>query len=590
MASGEYAALGPGNDGAGRIPSYLHRMAAIIGISVSLGLTLLIFQGGPQHMAQRYFQLAAQSKNTAKTPDLPPGWELARDVLQVPGVGSLHGLEKSGVRLYAGIKYAKAPVGELRWRAPQALPEISQGTQVNATSFGWQCPQMVGGNAEGNEDCLTLNIFTRVPTSLPTLDSRMPVLVWIPGGSWAVGSTNIGDGSHWGPVYDGSNFALLGAVVVTVQFRLGVFSFLGGADVRKREVRGNFGIQDERLALRWVQKHISAFGGDPRRVMLFGQSTGAADIMLHLMSPDSAGLFSSAAFQSGASLDGLVQPWTTAEEQYKKLLESTSCPDLQCLLKLPAEAVVSARIDGLWEPFLDGLEIKRQTWISAAEGEVSKVPVIVGFNRDEGADPWRTSGDSTVEDFLAVLEGVGVPESMWPQLQAEYQARVSDWYWAITQFVADFSFGCPSRMFAEAMLNAGLPVFAYKFSQPPSVSQAFLLGASSLERPQHLFGAYHGSELFSVFGNRVIPAWHAELTRREQSVAARVGRHWLDMAAAGDPGGRWPRLTRPARQWLLLGTEGFTVEEERLLNCTLIDMVRALTRRQPWKREGPPTT
>merc|ERR1712048_260582 len=177
---------------------------------------------------------------------------------------------------------------------------------------------------------------------------------------------------------------------------------------------------------------------------------------------------------------------------------------------------------------------------------------------------------------------------MWSQIKAEYEARISDWYWAITQFKTDFGFACPSRMFAEEMLHAGRTVFAYKFSQPPSMSQSFLLGPHALQKSQRLFGAYHGSELYSVWGNPEIPAWHAKLNEREVSLADKVGRHWLNMADSANPKGGWFQLKASRRNWLLLGTDGITIDEGRLMNCTQIDRVRALTRRQPWKLQGPP--
>jgi para-nitrobenzyl esterase len=209
------------------------------------------------------------------------------------------------IMVYKGIPYAAAPVGALRWQAPQ--PPIQWEGVRMADQFGDICPQMQRNtNVPMSEDCLFLNIWTGAGSA----DERRPVLVWIYGGRFIGGS-----GSE--PIYDGEGLARKGLVVVTFNYRTGVFGFLATPELSQesgRNASGNYGLLDQIAALRWVHQNIASFGGDPNRVTIAGQSAGAASVLHLINAPLAKGLFQRAIAQSGArfpndpEISGLVQP------------------------------------------------------------------------------------------------------------------------------------------------------------------------------------------------------------------------------------------------------------------------------------------
>lgn len=209
--------------------------------------------------------------------------------------GPIRGVVEDGVRAYLGIPYAAPPVGELRWKPPQ---EVASWEDVRScAAFGPSCPQpdeKLGTTY--SEDCLSLNVWA--PAAKP--GDRLPVMVWIHGGAF-----NFGSGSL--PEYNGRNLARKGVVVVTSNYRLGPLGFLVHPLLSKESshaVSGNYGLLDQVAALRWVRRNIAAFGGDPDRVTLFGQSAGSRSVSLQMISPLSAGLFHGAIAQSGGPIIG----------------------------------------------------------------------------------------------------------------------------------------------------------------------------------------------------------------------------------------------------------------------------------------------
>jgi para-nitrobenzyl esterase len=304
--------------------------------------------------------------------------------------GPLHGRQENSVIVWRGIPYAQAPVGELRFRAPQ--PPLPWPEVREATTFGPVAPQLSVGLESRfdvrpdpallpvqSEDCLFLNVW--VPATA-TSTSQLPVMVWIHGGSFVTGSGST-------PLYDGTRFAAHGeVVVVTLNYRLGPLGFLHLAEL----VPGcdnNLGLLDQLMALRWVQANIQAFGGDPGCVTVFGESAGAMSIAALLGMPTAQGLFQAAILQSGATRLQLV---ARAKQVAEALANSLTAGDPAQLLTLPldqllqgAQQLLRTTPGGLpFQPVLDGQSLTMHPLAALAAGTWRGLPLLLGTNRDEG--------------------------------------------------------------------------------------------------------------------------------------------------------------------------------------------------------------
>src|ERR1700733_1507882 len=282
------------------------------------------------------------------------------------------------VRFFKGIPYAAPPVGDLRWRAPKPAAHW-EGTR-QADQFGPVCMQG-GGNQKMSEDCLYLNVWTGAQAS-----EKRPVMVWIYGGGY-----NTGSGSQ--PMYDGEALARKGAVVVTLNYRLGVFGFFSYPELTKESDRrgaANFGVMDSIAALQWVQRNIARFGGDPKHVTIFGESAGAGMVANLMTIPSAKGLFVRAIGESSAWSTARIAPLSTladAELEGVKLADAVNAKSLAELRAKPAEAIQKAgRGTG---PVVDGYLIREDPGKVFAAGKQIDVPVLAGSNRDEsfGGNP-----------------------------------------------------------------------------------------------------------------------------------------------------------------------------------------------------------
>ena len=282
------------------------------------------------------------------------------------------------VRVFKGIPYAAPPVGDLRWRAPKPAAHW-EGTR-KADEFGPVCMQ--GGNQKASEDCLYLNVWTGAKAA----SEKRPVMLWIYGGGYTSGS-----GSQ--PMYDGEALAKKGAVVVTFNYRLGVFGFFSHPELTKESDRrgaANFGVMDSIAALEWVKQNIARFGGDPKHVTIFGESAGAGMVANLMTIPSAKGLFERALGESSAWSTARIAPLSTlaeAEQQGEKLAEAVGAKSLAELRAKPAEAIQKAgRGPG---PIVDGYLIREDPGKVFAAGKQIEVPVLTGSNRDEsfGGNP-----------------------------------------------------------------------------------------------------------------------------------------------------------------------------------------------------------
>jgi para-nitrobenzyl esterase len=287
------------------------------------------------------------------------------------------GLNSREVAVFKGIPYAAAPVGDLRWRSPQPLSSFRGTPDRDATSYGDSCVQRWGG---GDEDCLYLNIAT--PLAAIGAAEKLPVIVWIHGGAYMAGA-----GADT-PVEIGATLANDSIVQVTMNYRLGVFGFMGSRHLAGRSTTGagafgNYGIEDQRLALKWIKTNIAHFGGDPLRVTIAGQSAGGGAVLNHLVQKESFGLYSRAAAWSAWPY---AVPSVHAERQYTTVLKSTNCDTLSCLTNLPASAFNLNAINEMsFGPVVDGVAQTDSADEMIRQGQANLVPTIITNVKDEAA-------------------------------------------------------------------------------------------------------------------------------------------------------------------------------------------------------------
>ncbi|CAE7740383.1 pnbA, partial [Symbiodinium microadriaticum] len=315
--------------------------------------------------------------------------------------------------------------------------------------------------------------------------------VFIHGGGYVSGTANI-------PLYDGVDmvdYLQGGAIVVTMNYRLNVFGFIGSEELRGQDVEngstGNYGIQDQRMAMGWVQKNIGAFGGDNSRVTIFGQSAGAGSVTNHLTMKRSWPLFHGAIVESGAFYESVLQNMSVAAWTYDNFLRAAGCGGLDCLLALPAQDILTAgnslpsfdpHLTGNpFRPTADGVEISTHPWIAASNGDVADVPVVMGSCADDGAIFTYVPHDLTEEGLCAYWQKKGYSVGDIQRLMEIYvqNGSYNEWehatvhWWAAQRSNGDKSYTCPA-VFASAQLAAqyateqrSSPTYEYLFSHKP---------------------------------------------------------------------------------------------------------------------------
>ena len=466
--------------------------------------------------------------------------------------GPVRGVETPTVNKYLGIPYAAPPVGDLRWQPPQPAARW-QGPR-DATQFGSHCAQDASpfGTESASEDCLYLNVFTpngkvaqekNGKTKLKKA-KRLPVMVWLHGGALLVGESDD---------YDPARQVQQGAVVVTLNYRLGFLGFYAHPALTAEspyQASGNYGLMDQQAALRWVQRNISRFGGDRDNVTIYGQSAGGLSVHAQLASPLSAGLFDRAIAQSGAYSPG--EP-SLADAESRGLLfaHNMGCGDnqtVECLRALPVETLLANQpeLPGVIGPNIDGRVLPETTYAALDSGNFNRVPVIEGSNHDE----FTIFGKLQIEDVFGDL-----PPSIYPfavplflsqvglqvnagEVLARYPIGTQKLAQALSRIGTDAVFACPARRVAQAV-SKFVPTFAYEFNDP-NAPQLFVPPAS------FPYGAYHAAEvqyLFDIPDQQNAPPLTAS---QEQLAAAMVG-YWSRFARAGDPNGagapQWPQYT-----------------------------------------------
>jgi para-nitrobenzyl esterase len=496
------------------------------------------------------------------------------------GRGPVQGLAyEDGTAAFLGIPFARPPTGERRWRAPE--PAEAWSTPRDASHFGAACPQTdtrSGKPREAtSEDCLTLNVWT--PALKP--QKPAPVMVYIHGGAFTLGSTR-------DELYDGSALAQAGMVVVSMNYRLGALGFLAhpalGAGAPGAS-SGNYGLMDQRLALEWVRDNISAFGGDPTNVTLFGESAGAIAACLQMVSPAAQGLFHRLIAESGTCYLGgtpLKDPGTpgqedSAEERGVRFAREVGCAEgdiAACLRTRTPEQLLAASGAALdllkprvgFGPVVDGNVIPAAPRQLLAEGRYAKVPLMLGANRDEGTIFTLQAKIDTPEQYEAAVN-VRAPGKAEPLLRAYPAKDFASPKAAFSRLLGDSLFVCPTRRLARTLAEQGQPVHAYFFTYEPKKAFGSIFG-SMLK-----LGAYHSAELPFVFG--LSRGRFALDSDAERALSRKIMGYWIRFATQGDPNGegavRWPAYTRDGEQYLEINTEfglGSNLNAER---CDVLD-------------------
>ncbi|MBW2274380.1 MAG: carboxylesterase/lipase family protein [Deltaproteobacteria bacterium] len=494
--------------------------------------------------------------------------------VDTPG-GKLEGREQDGVQVFRGIPYALPPVGALRFRAP--VPTEPWYGSRPALDFGPSAPQVgpisrlvrtmigVGGSTQ-SQDCLYLNVWTpKAPD--PSHAKRRPVMVWIHGGAFILGSGSSG-------IYSGARLAQRGdVVVVTINYRLGALGFLTWDSLCGEVDRppANVGLLDQIAALEWVRDNIEAFGGDPENVTVFGESAGGMSVGTLLGTPRARGLFHKALLQSGAGHNcSSPERADKISQQFVSELKLDS-PSPEKLGALPvgeimrAQAITSAKI-GLvegtlaWQPSVDAKLIPEQPLVAIAGGLSADIPTLVGSNRDE----WKLfmTGDRAARDLSEAglaerirralpgknEEGEAVADAAIEAYQRVNGPRGSEPAERWTAFQSDRVFHYPATRIADLQSRHQAQTFSYLFEWAPA-----LLGGR--------IGACHGVELPFVFGSIRAPLIRATLGagRTAQRLCHRVQDAWLAFARTGSPDHSslpvWPSYSEERRLTMALAGE-----------------------------------
>jgi len=514
--------------------------------------------------------------------------------------GEISGLHDDGIAVFKGIPFAAPPVGDLRWKPPQPvqpwdrlrpadtygpiaiqpagdidlfLKAMMEGQGVDLDM------EMILANMpapEESEDCLCLNVRT------PDLDpeARLPVMVWIHGGGHQSGS-----GSE--PGYQTNTLPRKGVVLVTINYRLGIMGYFAHPDLNRESdggVSGNYGTLDQVAALSWVKRNITAFGGDPDSVTIFGESAGGESVSHMVCSPLARGLFARAIMQSpctGSQMMYLDRPFLnfppalTSGQEFAAEATGSREAGLEEMRRIPAKKLVEkVASDPKWDvfyPVIDGRVLERSPFATFLQGEQAPVPLLLGANADEGTLLFHF--------ILSPLAGYK-PQSPGPegiqrmmreefgedadQLMKLYPGLREGTLTAETALLGDSMFNHKTRFYALNHSRAGQSTYLYSFSRvPPS--------------PRQTIGAYHAAEIPFVFDGHspIFPS-----SEKDGLLTQAMGEYWVNFARAGDPNGSgqsdsplpvWPRFLPEDQQQMNLGYDLGAVPVDRADKFDILD-------------------
>jgi para-nitrobenzyl esterase len=442
--------------------------------------------------------------------------------IAVTANGVVRGLANGAVDEFLGIPYAAPPVGPLRWQPPQ--PAASWIGVRDATQFAPHCPQLAGpfGLASTSEDCLYLNVY--MPSHSRHRDGRHPVMVWIHGGALVTGESND---------YDPTALVADGVTVVTINYRLGALGFLAHpalADAQGQS--GDYGLMDQQAALRWVQRNIANFGGNPRNVTIFGESAGGLSTLSQVASPEAEGLFSRAIVESG-SYNLTQASLATAESAGEAFAAAAGCASqtAACLRSLPVSAILANENAAGYTPNINTEVLPQSLGTAFATGNFNRVPIVNGTNHDE----WQLfvaiseleGNPVTASNYQSMISStLGVPAPVAAIIAAHYPlSAFPSPSVALGAVGTDAIFACPALTIDQSV-SRFVPTFAYEFNDE-NAPENFLPPVS------FPYGAPHASELQYLFG--LTAAFPGTLTAGQQQLATTMKRYWTHFAKRGFP-------------------------------------------------------
>jgi para-nitrobenzyl esterase len=437
--------------------------------------------------------------------------------------GPVRGLANGAVNEFLGIPYAAPPVGALRWRPPQPASRWS-GVR-DAMQFAPHCPQPPSpfGQASTSEDCLFLNVFT--PRHKDEDGSRQPVMVWIHGGALITGESDD---------YIPTKLVEDGVTVVTINYRLGALGFLAHpalADANGQS--GDYGLMDQQAALRWVQRNIARFGGDPRNVTIFGESAGGLSVLSQIASPQARGLFERAIVESG-SYNLTQASLSDAETAGEAFAASAGCASqtAACLRSLPVPAILANENTAGYTPNINTEVLPHTLKTAFATGSFNRVPVINGTNRDE----WRLfvalseleGHPVTASNYQSMISAtLGVPAPVAAIIAAEYPlSAFPSPSVALGAVGTDAIFACPALTIDQSV-SQFVPTFAYEFNDE-NAPENFLPPVS------FPYGAAHASEIQYLM-DLPTAAFPGTLSAQQQQLATTMKGYWTNFAKRGFP-------------------------------------------------------
>ena len=468
--------------------------------------------------------------------------------------GVISGTVSDGVPAYLGIPFAAPPVGGLRWREPQPVKQWDG--VLDCVKYAPACPQpksLFYDVGSTNEDCLYLNVWSAAKRP----DAKLPVMVWIHGGSYTTGA-----GSQL--MYDGKNLARQDVVVVTINYRLGPLGFLSHpllSNESTHGVSGNYGLLDQIAALKWVKRNIQSFGGDPNRVTVFGESAGAASICSLMISPLAEGLFQQAISESGSFGDAYPvareNTVAKAEKTGLDLAAALGCDKAENVLaamrQKTADDIVNAAYKNYdanggtkFRPVEDGWAIPGNPWSLFTAGKQAKVPLLIGTNTNEGTIfilPKLLIQKMTRQDYEAYIQNLYKDNAA--EVLAKFPAASTEEVpAAYSRMFTIMSFAAGALHAADTTSANNSPVYMYKFTRIP-------------ETPLKMFGSFHGLEIFYLFGNFMIRIIPIPDTPADSSLSQSMMRYWTNFARTGNPNGPglpdWPAYSADKRQYIELG-------------------------------------
>lgn len=449
--------------------------------------------------------------------------------------GEVEGVLFDDVAVYRGVPYAAAPVGDLRWRAPQPVTAW-QGVR-DGSAYGKSCT----APPAGAEDCLYLNVYK--PAGAKAGD-KLPVMFWIHGGGFTGGS---------GSQYDGTPFVKQGVVYVSINYRMGRAGFFAHPAIRKNAPKGeavdNFGLMDQVQALKWVRDNIGAFGGDAKNVTVFGESAGAVSDNFLITLDAAQGLFQKMIAESGFGLSSAFD-----EKQSEKVgadyfatkgVTGDSADALAAMRKIPWEQLQDRTKVGETQPILDGKFIKRDTGTAFSEGREMKIPYLLGGNSNE-ASLWPTADAAARKAKLDPM-----PAGYDSDGKGDAKRMIND-------MVTDLFISEPDREMARWHTKNGAPTFRYYFSY-----------LSPARRTPESLGVAHGGEIGYVFGRGMTDPQDAAMSKAVQA-------YWVAFAKTGDPGAAggvaWPKYDMKSESVMDFSSDGPVVRTH--MNDARFDWVR----------------